>query len=79
MIQGWNYFNAAYSYFGRVDLWPNEASRPDDLTAKQLDPHGLLMSDVLSQWHVNLGWSYSHGRFPGINLDTGKPPEFCRV
>ena len=34
------------------------------------------MSDVLSQWHVNLGWTYNHGRRPGINLDTGFPPSF---
>ena len=60
-----------------MDLWPDEASRPDDLTAKQLDPHRLLMSDLLSQWHANLGWSYSHGRFPGINLDTANPPGFA--
>jgi prepilin-type N-terminal cleavage/methylation domain-containing protein len=76
VIQSWGYFNGGYSYFGRVDLWPDQASRPQDLTARGLDPRRLLMSDVLSEWHMNNGWTYSHGRRPGINLDTGFPPGF---
>ena len=35
------------------------------------------MSDVLSEWHVTQGWTYNHGRQPGINLDTGSPPGFA--
>lgn len=77
VIEAWGYFNATYSYFGRVDTWADQASRPQDLTEIRLDPTRLLMSDVLSQWHVTEGWTYNHGRQPGINLDTGKPPGFA--
>jgi len=77
VIQGWGYFNSSYSYFGRVDLWkPNEATRPQDLTERELDPNRLLMSDVLSQWHVNNAWTYNHGRAPGINGDANPIPSF---
>jgi len=77
VIQVWGYFNSSYSYFGRADLWkPNEASRPQDLTEAELNPNRLLMSDILSQWHVNNGWSYNHGARPGINLDFSATPRF---
>ena len=70
VIQGWGWFNSTYSYFGRVDRWqPSSASRPQDLTAKELAPDRLLMSDLLSHWHVDDSWSYNHGRRPGINTD----------
>ena len=48
---------------------PPATSRPDDLTAKTLAPGRLLMSDLLSQWHVDNSWSYNHGKRPGINTD----------
>jgi prepilin-type N-terminal cleavage/methylation domain-containing protein len=76
VIQAWGYFNATYSYFGRVDLWPEAASRPKDLTGSQLNASCLLMSDVLSQWHVDQSWTYNHGLRPGINMDPGTPPGF---
>ncbi len=70
VIRDWGWFNSAYSYFGRVDVWsPVAASRPDDLTAKTLAPGRLLMSDLLSHWHVDDSWSYNHGKRPGINTD----------
>ena len=37
VIQTWGYFNAAYAFFGRVDLWSDQASRPQDLTALTLE------------------------------------------
>ena len=53
-----------------MDRWqPSSASRPQDLTAKELAPDRLLMSDLLSHWHVDDSWSYNHGRRPGINSD----------
>lgn len=70
VIRDWGYFNSAYSYFGRVDLWaPGTASRPEDLTAKRLASDRLLISDLLSHWHVDDSWSYNHGKRPGINTD----------
>jgi prepilin-type N-terminal cleavage/methylation domain-containing protein len=76
VIRDWGWFNASYAYFGRVDLWkPNEASRPDDLSQKGLDANHLLMSDLLSQWHVDNSWSYNHGVRPGITTDVS-PPKF---
>jgi prepilin-type N-terminal cleavage/methylation domain-containing protein len=77
VIRDWGWFNASYSYFGRVDRWsPGEATRPNDLTARELAPDRLLMSDLLVYWHVNGFWSYNHGRSPGINMDHGALPSF---
>lgn len=76
VIQGWGWFNSTYSFFGRVDVWkPGEASRPEDLTEKEPACARLLMSDLLSNWHVDNSWSYNHGKHPGINTDPG-PPAF---
>jgi prepilin-type N-terminal cleavage/methylation domain-containing protein len=76
-IQAWGYFNSAYSYFGRVDVWTTgEATEPQDLTAKELDPNRLLMSDDLSHWHQDNSWTYNHGARPGINMDSGVTPSF---
>lgn len=70
VIQAWGWFNSTYSFFGRVDRWhSNAASRPQDLTAKELASDRLLMSDLLSHWHVDDSWSYNHGKQPGINTD----------
>ena len=70
VISAWGWFNSTYSYFGRVDVWsPSAASRPQDLTAKTLVSDRLLMSDLLSQWHVDASWSYNHGKRSGINTD----------
>jgi prepilin-type N-terminal cleavage/methylation domain-containing protein len=70
VIRDWGWFNSTYSYFGRVDVWkPSATSRPQDLTAKGLASDRLLMSDLLSQWHVDSSWSYNHGKRPGINTD----------
>jgi len=77
IIAAWGWFNAGYSYFGRVDVWaPGEASRPDDLTARELSANRVLMSDLLVHYHVNGFWSYNHGKYPGINTDTGATPSF---
>jgi prepilin-type N-terminal cleavage/methylation domain-containing protein len=77
VIQAWGWFNAAYSYFGRVDKWSSgEATRPDDLTGRELSPNTLLMSDLLSHYHVDGSWSYNHGKYPGVNTDHGTYPSF---
>jgi prepilin-type N-terminal cleavage/methylation domain-containing protein len=74
VIRDWGWFNASYSYFGRADVWkPSEASRPDDLTQKQLTPNRLLMTDNLTIFHVGNLWSYNHGKHPGIQIETGIP------
>ena len=76
VIAGWGWFNSTYSFFGRADTWmPSEATRPDDLAQKGLDATHLVMSDQLTQWHVDNSWSYSHGQRPGINTDVS-PPRF---
>lgn len=77
VIRDWGWFNSTYSYYGRVDVWTaNAATRPQDLTGKTLASDRLLMSDLLSHWHVDDSWSYSHGKRPGINSDT-MPPGFA--
>jgi len=76
VIRDWGWFNATYSFYGRADTWaPDEATRPDDLSQKGLDATHLLMSDLLSQWHVDNSWSYNHGLRSGINTDVS-PPRF---
>ena len=76
VIRDWGWFNATYSFYGRADTWsPQEATRPNDLSQKGLDANRLLMSDLLSQWHVDNSWSYNHGLHPGINTDA-TPPKF---
>lgn len=76
VIRDWGWFNSSYAYFGRVDLWKsNEASRPQDLTEKELAPDRLLMSDLLAHGWVNDTWSYNHGKRPGICTDRS-PPQF---
>jgi prepilin-type N-terminal cleavage/methylation domain-containing protein len=76
VIRDWGWFNATYSFYGRVDTWATgEATRPDDLSQKGLDATHLLMSDLLSQWHVDNSWSYNHGLRSGINTDVS-PPKF---
>ena len=74
VIRDWGWFNCSYSFFGRVDVWqPGEASRPADLTAKNLTSDRLLMGDVLAVWHVGNVWLYNHGHHPGVFIDPGPP------
>lgn len=76
-IQQWGWFNSAYAYFGRVDLWlPSEATQPQDLTAREMDPTRLLMSDDLAHNNTLNSWSYNHGRRPGITNDLNVVPGF---
>ena len=76
-IADYNWIVSAYTYFGRADLWkPNESTRPQDLTQRELAPDRLLMSDELSQWHGNNGWTYNHGAVRGFNADLGAIPSF---
>ena len=76
VIKDWGWFNSSYAYFARADLWkPGEASRPVDLTEKNMEPERLLMSDILAHGWVNDTWSYNHGRRPGILADR-PPPQF---
>jgi prepilin-type N-terminal cleavage/methylation domain-containing protein len=77
VIRDWGWFNTAYSYFGRADVWkPVSAPRPQDLTQKNLASDRLLMCDALWYFHWDNTWSYNHGRRPGIRLDS-PPPAFA--
>jgi hypothetical protein len=58
-----------------LNLRGSGQARLDDLSQKGLDANRLLMSDLLSQWHVDNSWSYNHGLHPGINTDA-TPPKF---
>jgi prepilin-type N-terminal cleavage/methylation domain-containing protein len=61
-IRTWGGFSSTYSHLLRVEKWkPNQATRPDDLTANELRPDRLLMSDRLYFWPVQRLWVYSHG------------------
>jgi prepilin-type N-terminal cleavage/methylation domain-containing protein len=76
-IRQWGWFNASYSYFARVDLWSSgEATQPQDLTAKELDPGRLLMSDNLAHNNTLNSWGYNHGRQPGVTNDLNTIPGF---
>jgi len=60
-VDAWAGFSYSYSFFARVDNWLAMATRPQDLTEKELRSDRLLMSDELFHWHVNDSWTYSHG------------------
>jgi prepilin-type N-terminal cleavage/methylation domain-containing protein len=76
VIRDWGWFNSAYSYFGRADVWKLiSAPRPQDLTQKSLTSDRLLMSDALWYFHADNTWSYNHGRRAGIRTDV-PPPNF---
>ena len=80
-ISIWDWFSWTYCYFGRVDNWTShEASQPQDLTAKELAPDRLVMSDILdfSPGQGNT-WCYNHGKRPGFFLDFGTTPSFTGI
>ncbi len=61
----WGHVSTAYQYFARVDLWPDGiATRPEELTAKNLDTARILMSDYLYLWCGDGQSYYNHGRNP---------------
>ncbi|HZQ48349.1 MAG TPA: type II secretion system protein [Verrucomicrobiae bacterium] len=75
VIRGWGWFNCTYAYFGRVDNFPaGQATRPQDLTAKELAPDRLLMSDALNVSPASGGWGYNHGKSPGTTHDPSPIP-----
>ncbi len=63
------YFIGMYAFYGRVDQWESSASRPSDLTAKNLSTQRLLMSDTMYNWVTTSAgvnyWSYNHGEDGG--------------
>ena len=80
VIATWGWFTSTYANFGRVDIWkPGEASRPQDLTEREMAPDRLLMSDYLAHWHVDGSWSYNHGLSPGVGNDHGTLPSFAGI
>src|SRR5204863_6307722 len=59
-----NYLLLDYAYFGRAELWSNEAVRPsdpNDITENKLRADRLLMADAFFRWSVNGKWSFNHG------------------
>lgn len=67
------YFHIQYSYFARVDLWPQYANRPQDITDHELSGHRLLMADTLYWWHVNNAWLYNHGGGGAVKEHSSGP------
>lgn len=72
-IDAWGLFSSSYSYFARVEKWTSMATRPEDFTENRLQSDRLLMSDQLFHWHVNDGWSYSHGEKGPRTAEIGAP------
>ena len=66
----WGYISTPYSFFGRVDKWENEASRPGDLTANELRADRLLASDIFYIWWVGSTWTFNHAPKPSWNVNT---------
>lgn len=64
-VAAWGLNSMDYGYFARADRWKvGQASHPENLTERELRADRLLMSDRLYQWHVDMSWSYNHGRLP---------------
>ena len=64
---GWGFISTSYAYLARSELFkPGFASRPKDLTEKELLATRLLMSDQLFLWNGDSAYYYNHGRRPWI-------------
>lgn len=61
-----------YTFYGRVDLWSNFASRPQDLTANRLLPNRLLATDIFSFSWFSKCWTFNHG--PRANWNESPDP-----
>lgn len=70
-VQGWGYVSTPYSFFGRVDLWKECATRPDDLTANELKADRLLAADIFYVWWVDNTWSFNHAPRPSWGEKDG--------
>lgn len=52
-----------YSYWGRVDLWPDKATHPDQLIGKDLVSTKILMTDTCFRLGgAGNGYLYNHGK-----------------
>lgn len=61
----WGFISTSYAYFARSDKWAvGMASRPDDVTAKELLANRLLMTDSLFHWNADQKYYYNHGKNP---------------
>ncbi|AQQ70232.1 type II secretion system protein G [Limihaloglobus sulfuriphilus] len=75
------WFPVCYSYFARVDLWRDNTTEPEELTARNLSGDKLLMADAVYRWHNGGAWWYNHskGRSSvhqdkwGDNVEVGVP------
>jgi prepilin-type N-terminal cleavage/methylation domain-containing protein len=65
-VASWGYVSTPYSFFGRVDLWPECATQPDTLTANELKADRLLVSDIFYNWWVDDSWTFNHGPRPSF-------------
>jgi prepilin-type N-terminal cleavage/methylation domain-containing protein len=61
LLTGW--FVADYAYFARADIWGiTNATRPDDLTGRELTAGRIVMSDALYRWNAQGNpWWFNHG------------------
>jgi hypothetical protein len=74
VTQSFGHLNTSYSYFARVEKWkPGQASRPEDLTANELQAQRLLMTDMLNESGWLHAWAYNHGKVPGMYRDSAPP------
>jgi len=60
VLAGW--FVSDYSYFARADIWGAQyATRPQDLTERELSGGRLLMADAIYRWNGGgNGWWFNH-------------------
>jgi prepilin-type N-terminal cleavage/methylation domain-containing protein len=64
---GWGFISTSYAYLARSELFkPGFASRPTDLTEKELLATRLLMTDQLYLWNGDGAYYYNHGKRPWI-------------
>ncbi len=62
-ISDWGnrFFYPDYTYFGRLDLWPNNAAIPaGEVTGDRLEASAVLMADATFRWSGNGGWRFNH-------------------
>lgn len=73
-----NYLRLQYSYYARVEKWPDNATDPQDLTADELSPGRIIMADQIYYYGPYGGIClYNHG-LKGYSWDGG-PDDYMQL
>ena len=60
-IGDWGYLSVQYAYYGRVDLWRDDATHPDEIPDQYMNSRQVLMADTIYNWYGTM--VYNHGLY----------------